>query len=153
MLQSSNEKYYSYCVYPLKSGKKYITGKLFVFRNITKYKLLINCLNEKNKELTVKNNMLQRHNDIIKQLVQEKERNRITTKLSNTAGNSISQIIKMLERDCIINEDDISVIKEEINKSIYCARNGIKIIRKSVSSLKVLESIGGDDFIDKSNYC
>lgn len=151
-LNYPERKYYSYRVYPLKSGNNYVAGKIYTFKNISRYKSLINILNRKNKELTEKYNMLKRHNDIIRQLIQEKERQRIISRVSNTVGDYLLRIIKLLNKDFINTTNDFKDIKEKLRVSIELARSGIRNIRGSVSTLKELEKAEGGGFVDKSNY-
>ncbi len=153
MLNFYEKQYYYYSVYPLKAADNFIAGKIYAFRNISKYKSLINTLDKKNKELAEKYETLKRHNNIIRQLIQENERNKIIAEVSNTVGDYLIKIKNILDRICINADTEQKVVKARLREAIRLARSGIKSIRSSVSTLKELEKSEGEDYGDKSRYC
>lgn len=161
VLDLTQKEYYTYSFYPLTSGPDHVAGKIYTFRNISSYRSLINLLDEKNRELSAKNEILNRHNSVSRQLIQENERSRIITEVSDTVGTYLTEIVNILNGDCINTDNTRQEIKEKLDNTVKLARKGIKKIRSSVSTLKELdievddvqkEAVEGEADDDKSNY-
>lgn len=133
-LDSPGQECYAYYIQPIKTGGQYMAGILYIFRDVSQYKSLINNLNSKNSELALKLEFLRRSTGVVKQLAEERERSRIMGQINSTVGQSIKEIISQLES---IEEDadGSTEIKERILKAIEYARKGIGRLRESVSTL------------------
>jgi len=135
-----DKKVFSYAVTPLHKGQrqKSPVGKLYTFREITVYKTLISSLDAKNMELAAALERLRKHMRVVKQLAEERERNKIMQYVISTVGNCISGIINTLAAADFLKgrkEANRVVIKDKIEKSIRFARDGINKTRESVSTL------------------
>lgn len=132
---NTEKNWYSYTLQPIKKGAIHVAGILYVFRDITEDKELINHLNDRSSELAAACDKMKKYSAMIRQLSVEKERNKILQKISKDIEESILKIISLLNGIEAIDDIDAQNIKISLHKSIEISRNGIAGIRKSISAI------------------
>lgn len=142
VLDDSEPRHFLYYVQPIKKEKGDPAGRVYAFREITQHKTLIAQLDQKNKELLRAQQELRRHAELVKQLTEETERNRILRVINQTVGQHIYLIIRHLSATRFAQSPE-DAMKERLPEAIRCARMGIDRIRESVSVLAEPESRGG----------
>lgn len=128
LLCNTEASYYSYSIRPIRKGTFHTAGILYIFRDVTEDKKLVNYLDARSKELAAVYDRTKKYSLMVKQLSVEKERDKILGKVSNDVEKAVLQIIALLEELGPV--DDSNVLE-----SIKVARSGIAGIRKSISTI------------------
>lgn len=144
----AEKSWYSYTIQPIKKGKLHVAGVLYVFRDITKDKELINHLNRRNSELAATYDKMKKYSARIRQLSVEKERNKILKKINRDIEGSVIKIISLLKDIETIDDIDAQEIKMRLHKSIEIARNGITGIRRSIHAISDPRMREGEEMND-----
>jgi len=134
-IESSGKRWYFYTVQPITKGKIHVAGVLYVFRDVTEDKVLINHLNDRNSKLADTYEKMKKYSAIIRQLSVERERNKILKKISRDIEESVLKIISLLNEIEAMDDKDARSVEISLHKSIAIARNGIAGIRKSISAI------------------
>lgn len=144
--------YYSYSIQPIRKGALHVAGTLYIFRDITEDKRLLNHLDARNSELAATYERLKKYSVMVKQLSVEKERNRILKKVSRDVEEAVLQIITLLEGIKPIDDSTARKTMHNVQESIKVARSGIAGIRKSVSTISASLMQEGEKMDDSSYY-
>ena len=139
---------YSYTIQPIKKGRFHVAGILYVFRDVTKDKELINHLSRRNSELAATYDKMKKYSARIRQLSVEKERNKILKRISRDIEDSVLKIISLLEDVEIIDDIDTQEMKMRLHKPIEIARNGITGIRRSIHAISDPRMRKGEEMDD-----
>jgi hypothetical protein len=125
----------SYYIQPIGKDGDGSGGMLHVFRDVSEYKVLIDQLEQKQKELMALTDRLQKYAGVVRQLAEERERQRIVRHVNSVIGYSIKQIACNLESLESLREGETVLMKERIRESIDNASQAIKRIRESIAPL------------------
>lgn len=138
---NNNEVVLSYRISNVFNKDKTKKATIIIFDDITYFKHLVEKIERKNQELEIANKKLNNHLKNIELLTIERERSKLMIEINNTIGNTITELLALLEicnlfitRDK--NRDEITAI---IDDALVRARNGLNEIRSSVYKYKKVE--------------
>lgn len=142
----NNSQYFSVNVQPIFNSRNKLLGRVITFSDISIYKNLMEDLDIKNKELSLKNEALKEHLTTAAELASEKERNRIAQDIHDTLGHTMTILIALLEVCKITYKKDSSVSEKKLEQAVEVAREGLKQLRESLYQIK-REEIKSENFI------
>lgn len=127
-------KDYSFNKCPIIKKKGEVVGFLYIFRDITIYKYLLEEMELKNSQLLMIHEELNKYSRAAGFLAEEQERNNIVQYIHKTISLYIQEIIKNLEdmKNQDFNEKNN---KAKVYNTIELARKGILKVRESVNIL------------------
>jgi signal transduction histidine kinase len=138
---NSNKRFYEVSIQPVMDNEK-LVGRIISFNDITRYKGIMDELNNKNLdlsklnlELVNKNEQLLKYASTAEELAVTKERNRFSRDVHDTLGHTMTLLITQLKVINILCDTEPIKVKEKINEVINVAKVGLNELRRSIAGL------------------
>lgn len=127
------ELHFSVKIDPVYWKDNTIIGSVLTFSDITGYKVLLEELEEKYRDIEESNRLLKDYTVIAGELAAAKERNRVARDIHDSLGHTMTLLISLLEVSNIACVSDPELTREKILQMMDIARSGLQHVRNAIS--------------------
>ncbi len=155
ILDMSTKRSYELNIRPITSNTNKILGRIVTFLDISKYKDLLDEINQKNDELIKTNSALDENNkklnnylETVEKLAVANERNRVSQEIHDTLGHTLTIMIMLLKVGRLSCGNDPEEAREKFSEAIKLAQDGLGDLRRAITNT-VHEYITYDNMLYK----
>lgn len=132
-LNRSEKLHFSVKIDPVYWKDNTIVGSVLTLSDITRYKVLLEELEEKYRDIEESNRLLKDYTVIVGELAAAKERNRVARDIHDSQGHTLTLLISLLEVSHIACVSDPELTREKIFQMMDIARSGLQQVRNAIS--------------------